>query len=130
MLSAVSRAARLVRLEMRGNKKLNVVLGLAPGLRERTVPRLLFLGLCSVGAVVGVPAGSYIRPNLPNQKHAVAGLELLRERGDVFESGLKLWRTLGLTQHHDYQMDVLLALWRAGLLRQRVQCHLAADGLR
>jgi hypothetical protein len=86
---------------------------------EKVCPRTAFLALCAEGVVKGVPAGDYVDTSLPNCEHALSALSLLREGAAQFESGRALWQALGVSKAYNQQLDVVLALWRAGLVARQ-----------
>ncbi|MGE5270827.1 MAG: DUF6979 family protein [Thiohalocapsa sp.] len=84
--------------------------------RMKGCPKDAFLGLCEDGLVNGVPSGSYTRSRL-NKSYAIRAVTLLRAaEGSTDEYGL--WHKVvgGGEKAHNGQMDVVLALWRRGLL--------------
>lgn len=85
-------------------------------------PRHAFLGLCSAGLVRGInPAPEKDEFNR-NAEYAVKAVELLRQRPEELNEAKNLWlavlETLNLRtgKRHNAQMDVVLALWSAGLI--------------
>ena len=90
----------------------------SPSSREKGCPKGAFLGLCEDGVVAGVPPGSYTRSVL-NKGYALSGLVALRTRPALEHDPRELWRiaTEGTEIQANSQMEVLIALWRDGLLR-------------
>jgi hypothetical protein len=87
-------------------------------LREKSCPRVAFVGLCEAGLVAGVPAGAPTKARA-NKEYAVRAAELLAADPGLAESKPRvLWdRVLGGgSKRHNSQMDVVLALHRKGLL--------------
>lgn len=83
----------------------------------KSCPRGAFLGLCEAGLIKGIPSGSYTRSQL-NKQYAVRGVTLLRQRPELVDDALVLWRDIvGIEKAHNGQMDVVLGLWTAGLIR-------------
>jgi hypothetical protein len=80
-------------------------------------PRSAFLGLCSEGRVSGIPKGNYVRKGSLNSGYALIGLRYLQVHGDVAQTGLELWRTIGFEKTYNQQMHVVLSLWREGMIR-------------
>ena len=86
-----------------------------PYLQKKTAPRGAFLGLCDKGMVKGVAAGE----GGGSDKHgvyAVQAVELLR--AGTHRTVTALWTavTEGDESAHNAQMDVVLALWKNGLI--------------
>lgn len=76
-------------------------------------PRDAFLSLCELGAVRGVPAGSYTR-SVKNKEYIANALEAVREKESLLHNKERLWRTAtrNAEVRHNAQLDVLDALWR------------------
>ncbi len=82
--------------------------------QKKGAPRTAFLSLCEAGLVLGIPA-----PNHPSQKrnsHATQAVALLA--AGTHTTVTQLWKevTQGEAIPHAGQMDVVLALWKNGLL--------------
>lgn len=84
--------------------------------RKKGCPRGAFLGLCEEGLVKGIPAGHYTASK-DNKAYAIRAVTLLAE-GERTLSISALWRavTSGSEKAHNSQMDVVLALWKNGLI--------------
>jgi hypothetical protein len=84
--------------------------------RKKGCPRGAFLGLCEEGLVKGIPAGHYTASR-DNKAYAVRAVILL-SKGEQKLSISALWNavTNGSEKAHNNQMDVVLALWRNGLI--------------
>ena len=84
--------------------------------RKKGCPRGAFLGLCEEGLVKGIPAGDYTASK-ENKAYAVRAAALLAE-GKQSWSTSTLWQTVtdDLGKTHNSQMDVVLALWKNGLI--------------
>jgi hypothetical protein len=88
----------------------------SPAARRKTCPRGAFLGLCEEGLVKDIPAGHYTASK-DDKAYAVRAAALLAE-------GTQSWSTSALWQAvtddpektHNSQMDVVLALWKNGLI--------------
>jgi len=90
----------------------------SPSQQDKGCPKGAFLGLCQEGLVAGVQAGTYTR-SADNKGYAIRAIELLASDPSLSESGPKaLWDQVmqGVSKSHNGQMDVVLALWRNGLL--------------
>ena len=90
----------------------------SPSSREKGCPKSAFLGLCEEGIVAGVSPGSYTRSVL-NKEYAVRGLGALRSLPELATDPRQLWLTATNGKHvqPNSQMEVLTALWDAGLVR-------------
>lgn len=90
----------------------------SPASRGKGCPKSAFLGLCEEGVVAGVPPGSYTRSAL-NKEYALVGLTELRRSPELVSHQRQLWRaaTRGKEIQPNSQMEVLTALWEAGLIR-------------
>jgi len=88
----------------------------SPIARKKGSPRGAFLGLCEEGLVKGIPAGDYGAPKA-NKGYAVRAAVLLSE-GTQRWSISTLWQAVvdQAEKEHSGQMDVVLALWKNGLL--------------
>jgi hypothetical protein len=90
-----------------------------PAGQKKGGPRGAFLGLCEAGLVKGIPAA----PSAPatssasrHKSYAVKAVELLRAGTHTTVS--QLWAEVadGEGGEHASQMDVVLALWKNGLI--------------
>jgi hypothetical protein len=84
---------------------------------EKSCPRDTFLGLCEEGLVKGIPAGSYTR-SVKNKRYALNAVSLLKNNPELAHNAKKLWKMVmaGEDKSHNAQMDVVTALWKAGLI--------------
>lgn len=85
------------------------------GARKKASPRGAFLGLCEEGLVKGIPAGHYTTSK--DKDYAVHAAALLAE-GSQHWSISTLWQAVAKNpqETHNGQMDIVLALWKNGLL--------------
>ena len=91
---------------------------------RKVCPRSAFLGLCEEGHVRGVPEGQYVRrkgAQKYNKRYAVKAVGLLRDGVVSGDNGpQELSRLIQSTESkktsHQGGMDVVLALWRNGLI--------------
>jgi len=84
--------------------------------QKKIGPRAAFLGLCEAGLVKGIAAGEFVSGNR-NKDYAVEAVKLLR--AGTHKTVTQLWA--GVTDGdgtavHQSQMDVVLALWKNGLI--------------
>ena len=85
--------------------------------RKKSCPKSTFLGLCEEGLVVGVAAGNYTT-SIDNKRYALQAVKQLRKNPALVDDGVKLWKTIIGTENkvENSQMDVVISLWRNGLL--------------
>ncbi len=78
-------------------------------------PRGAFLGLCEAGLVKGIPPGQY-SPSNRNKAYAIRAVQLLT--AGTHTSVTQLWKAVtdGEDIAHGSQMDVVMALWKNGLI--------------
>lgn len=91
--------------------------------QKKGCPRGAYLGLCGEGLVAGVPSGDYTRSER-NRRYAITAVRLLeKNRSLAAESPAALWLRVvrGEPKAHNHQMDVVLTLWREGLVRARIE---------
>ena len=88
----------------------------SPAARKKSCPRGAFLGLCEEGLVKGIPPGQYTASK-DDKAYAVRAAALLAE-GTLSWSRSTLWQavTNDPEKTHDSQLDVVLALWKNGLI--------------
>jgi hypothetical protein len=84
--------------------------------REKGCPKSAFLGLCEEGRVKGVARGSYTRSKL-NKGYALQALTLLSTTPALAGDCHQLWKRVmaGVEKQPNHQMEVVIALWEAGL---------------
>jgi len=83
--------------------------------QKKSGPRNAFLGLCEAGMVQGIPPGQY-SPSNKHKTYAVQAVELLR--AGTHTSVSQLWSAVSEEDEapHGSQMDVVMALWKNGLI--------------
>ncbi len=81
--------------------------------QKKSGPRGAFLGLCEAGLVKGIPAGNYGAAGR-NKDYAVEAVRLLK--AGTHKTVSQLWSGVGDAAEHASQMDVVLALWKNGLI--------------
>jgi hypothetical protein len=84
-------------------------------LQEKACPRDAYLGLCEEGLVSGVPAGKYTR-SVKSKRYAVEAVGLLKLDPGLAENTSALWQRVAGDKKHNGQMDVVIGLWRAGVI--------------
>ena len=87
--------------------------------QKKSAPRAAFVGLCEAGLVKGIAAGGAAPATSAanrNKAYAVAAVALLR--AGTHKTVSQLWAavTEGEAVEHNSQMDVVLALWKNGLI--------------
>ena len=85
----------------------------APVGQKKRGPREAFVGLCEAGLVKGIAAGQYGGVNR-NKDYAVEAVRLLK--AGTHKTVSQLWAAVGDGAEHGAQMDVVLALWKNGLI--------------
>ncbi len=90
----------------------------SPSSQTKGCPRDSFLGLCSMGAVVGVPPGNYTR-SVKNKGYVSRALMELRSNPHLADDEDRLWEiaTNGAGKAPNHQIEVLVALWRNRQIR-------------
>ncbi|SFS21157.1 hypothetical protein SAMN05421771_4064 [Granulicella pectinivorans] len=83
--------------------------------QRKTAPKGAFLGLCDAGLVKGIPAGKY-GATRDNANYAIAASALLVAGTHTSVSSLWAAVTNGDGTEHQSQMDVVMALWKNGLI--------------
>lgn len=86
--------------------------------RDKSCPRNAFLGLCEDGFICGIPPGNYtqsVKKENRNKEYAVKAVGKLREDPTFVDSTTRLWEIVTRISHNG-QMDVVIALWNAGLI--------------
>ena len=97
----------------------------APEARKKTCPREAFLGLCQEGLLVGVPHTVCRREDgRRNRLYSVTAANLLATDAELAVKGKReLWRRVlehtgsDPNKRANEQMDVVLSLWDAGMIR-------------
>lgn len=87
--------------------------------QKKSCPKNAFLGLCEEGLVKGIPQGLYnSRKNSKNKEYAVKAVTLIRKRPELIDNLLELWilSINGVEISHNYQMNVVQALWNKELI--------------
>jgi hypothetical protein len=89
--------------------------------REKGCPRDAFLALCSLGVVTSVPAGTYTRSKM-NRDYIERALAAVRESPELMRDQERLWQiaTANAGIRPNYQLEVLSALWSAGLVQSSI----------
>jgi hypothetical protein len=86
-----------------------------PAGQKKKAPREAFIGLCEAGLVKGVQVGAFASANR-NKDYAVQAVTLLK--AGTHKTVTQLWSAVtdGDGTEHASQMDVVLALWKNGLI--------------
>jgi hypothetical protein len=86
-----------------------------PYMQKKSAPKSAFLGLCEAGVVKGVAVAEPGAENR-NKEHAVKAVELLR--AGTHKTIPALWTAVaeGDEAPHAAQLDVVMALWKNGLI--------------
>jgi hypothetical protein len=83
--------------------------------QKKAAPRAAFVGLCEAGLVKGIHGDAFAAPN-KNKAYAVGAVALLAAGTHTTVSQLWAAVTGGEVIPHASQMDVVLALWKNGLI--------------
>ena len=86
----------------------------SPSSEHKSCPKSAFLGLAELGEIAGVKPGEYTK-SIDNKRYAKDALALLRSNDSWSKDPLTLWNRVmgGVDKKHNYQMDVVIALWEA-----------------
>lgn len=86
-------------------------------LQHKGCPRNAYLGLCENGDVVGIEEGNYCRSK-KNKDYAIQALSQIKQDPTSAWDERTLWDAVmeGAKKVHNHQMDVVLVLWKAGLI--------------
>jgi hypothetical protein len=86
--------------------------------QKKGCPKNAFLGLCEAGLVRGVPSGTYAAKSgeQKNKAYAIKAVELIKRTPALVNDKKALWDAVmdDKVMSHNYQMDVVLALWLSG----------------
>lgn len=85
--------------------------------QEKGCPKGTFLGICGCGKIIGVPSGEYTKSQ-KNKLYGLKALEILHTSPNLANDELALWKRVmaGEDKAPNSQMDVIVSLWRAGLV--------------
>lgn len=85
-------------------------------------PRSAYLGLCEIGLVKGIPAGTYTLLHR-SVRYTLCALEVLRDYPKVAQTTpYQLWNAVTfridrkIPNRNQGQMDVVMALWNEGMI--------------
>jgi hypothetical protein len=87
--------------------------------QKKGCPKNAFLGLCEEGLVKGVPQGIYNhRSSSTNKGYALKAVQLIKSQSWLLDDMNGLWMRVidGEEMSHNYQMDVVISLWKNGLI--------------
>ncbi|MBW8011213.1 MAG: hypothetical protein FVQ83_08235 [Chloroflexi bacterium] len=86
--------------------------------QKKSCPKCTFLGLCDEGLINGIPPGNYTN-SAKNKKYAIDAIELLSKDSQLAKNKNALWIKVfdGKPITHNDQMDVVIALWKKGLIK-------------
>jgi hypothetical protein len=84
----------------------------------KNCPECSFLGLCEEGLVKGIPPGDYTLSR-KNKEYAIRAVQILVDDPVLADHRTRLWDEVvqGEWKKENEQMDVVISLWREGLLR-------------
>lgn len=88
--------------------------------QKKGCPKGAFIGLCEAGLVRGVQQGVYAERSgtQKNKDYAIHAVDLLKGNPALVHDKMALWDVVmdGKVMSHNYQMDVVLALWEGDLI--------------
>lgn len=90
----------------------------SPSSRDKACPRDSFLALCGAGAIKDVPIGNYTC-SVKNSGYVLRALTAVRATPSLIHDEKELWciATNNADIRPNYQVEVLIALWSAGLIQ-------------
>jgi hypothetical protein len=92
------------------------VFPLSKSSQAKGCPKGAFLGLCGEGFVKGVVQGQYTKSK-DNKRYALDAIKILKNTPRLSEDPYALWHAVPSHASHDNgQMDVVISLWRNGLI--------------
>lgn len=93
----------------------------SPSSQVKGCPRGTFLGVCESGIVVGVPGGQYTK-SAKNKAYGLKAAATLRKNPHFANDMTTLWGQVmdGESKVPNHQMDVVVSLWKNGLLKDSV----------
>lgn len=103
------------------NQSTNELYGENTHSQRKGCPKNAFLGLCEEGLIRGISKGNYAyKPDSLNKMYAIEAVRLLRKNSALANDKNRLWKEVmnGQRKSHYSQMDVVLALWNKGLIKQ------------
>jgi len=85
--------------------------------QKKGCPRGTFLGLCEEGRVKGIARGKYTRSK-KNKRYGIHAIDLLQESPSLANNISALWGKVlkDEVRKHNSQMDVVVSLWKKGLI--------------
>lgn len=83
---------------------------------NKSCPMSTFLVLCEEGLIREVKKGKYSKRIKENRETTLKAIEYLKTNPNSNLDYLDLWRKIGQTKSYDYQMHVILILYKKGLL--------------
>ncbi len=94
-----------------------VVIKTSTELRKKSCPKSTFLGLAEEGMIIGVKQGKYTA-SIDNKKYGIKAIEECKKDPALANKKSKLWELACQDENkeHNQQMDVVIALFNAGLI--------------
>lgn len=95
----------------------NEVFGVWSTSKNKGCPKSVFLSLCETGKVKGIEAGEYTQAKI-NKEFALRALDLITKDPSLVDKRELLWEMVleGQEKVHNFQMDVVIGLWKNNLL--------------
>lgn len=85
-------------------------------LRDKGCPKGAFLGLCNEGLIKGIDAGEYAKAT-KNGAYAVKAIAILKRNRFLVSQPDLLWKKIAPSITHNHQLEVVIGLWEAELIR-------------
>ena len=94
------------------------IFGIGTSSQSKGCPRNAFLALCETGKVKGIQSGVFTSSK-KNKSYAIKALDLLVINPSLSNDLRHLWSKVqnGIDKKHNSQMDVVVALWSKGLIK-------------
>ncbi|SHH41964.1 DUF6979 family protein [Tepidibacter thalassicus] len=82
-------------------------------------PKSAFLGLCEEGIIKGISHGKYTKSK-KNKNYAIKAIKILLKEPYLKNNKKELWNRVIENNKisHNYQMDVVIALWNNNLINK------------
>lgn len=88
---------------------------------KKGCPKDCFLGICEEGLITGIPKGIYTKSK-KNKAYGISAIKILRDNDEYKNHPKQLWEMIpGAPETYNHQMQVVCALWKAGLINKAEQ---------
>ncbi len=84
---------------------------------KKGCPKDTFLGLCEEGYVKGISKGNYTK-STKNKTYGIEALKILKKESALINNKSELWQRIPnrTAKNQNGQLDVVIALWNAGMI--------------